>query len=97
MQQVGKIMQVLSQEAIYQMYNYDSIFVAGINTKKEFQQWLANGKPNTGYEFVRKLDGLKMGNILNLGLDFSLVSYGLATQPRQDLIEYYEEVVESVE
>lgn len=76
------------------MYNYDNIYVAGINTKKEFQQWLKNGKPDTGYVFVRKLDNLNMGNMLTLGMDFSMVTYGLAAKPRLDLIEYYDEIKE---
>lgn len=73
------------------MYQYNNTIVAGINTAEEFAKWLSEGKPDTGYIFKRKLDNLDMGNIIHLGMDYSEVQYGLATQPRKDDPSYYYE------
>lgn len=74
------------------MYQYKNMIVAGINTEQEFATWLQNGKPDTGYVFKRKLDNFMMGNVIYLGMDWSEVHYNLASKPRVDLPEYYEEV-----
>ena len=74
------------------MYKYNNLIVAGIYNEKEFADWLSNGKPETKYEFVRKLDNTKMGSSIYLGVDWSEVQHGLSKAPRQDLPEYYEEV-----
>lgn len=74
----------------------EKIYVAGINTIEELNEWVSSGKESTGYVFKRKLDGFIMGNTLHLGMDWSLVHHGLATAPREDKIEYYEEVVEEI-
>ena len=70
----------------------EKIYVAGINTVEQLNEWVTNGKGSTGYTFKRKLDGFDMGNTLYLGMDWSLVQHNLATSPREDKIEYYEEV-----
>lgn len=74
------------------MYQYNNMIVAGINTEQEFATWLQNGKPDTGYVFKRKLDNFMMGNVIYLGMDWSEVHHNLASKPRVDLPEYYEEV-----
>ena len=74
------------------MYQFNNLIVAGIYNEKEFANWLQNGKPETGYEFIRKLDNYNMGNVIYLGMDWSVVHYGLSKEPRVDLPEYYEEV-----
>ena len=74
------------------MYRYKDIIVAGINTEKEFAEWLKKGKPETSHEFIRKLDNTRMGSVIYLGMDWSEVHYGLAKEPREDMPEYYEEV-----
>lgn len=77
------------------MYQYKNIIVAGINTQQEFADWLKNGKPDTGYTFIRKLDNIDFGSIIHLGLDVSEMSYGLTSKPRPDLPEYYKEIKRS--
>lgn len=79
------------------MYQYKNMIVAGIHTESEFADWLHNGKPDTGYVFKRKLDNLIMGQIIYLGMDWSEVHNGLASKPRVDLPEYYEEILEPKE
>ncbi len=79
------------------MYRYNNLIVAGINTPEEFAEWLQKGKPETAYEFIRKLDNTKMGSVIYLGMDWSEVHYGLAKEPRVDMPEYYEEVKRPVE
>lgn len=74
------------------MYQFNNLIVAGIYNEKEFANWLQNGKQETGYGFIRKLDNAKMGNVVYLGMDWSVVHYNLAKEPRVDLPEYYEEV-----
>lgn len=74
------------------MYQYNNIIIAGINTQQEFAEWLKKGKPDTGYTFIRKLDNMDFGNVIHLGLDVSEMNYGLASKPRPDLPEYYEEI-----
>ena len=74
------------------MYQHNNMLVAGITTEKEFSIWLQNDKPDTGYVFKRKLDNLEMGQIIYLGMDWSEVHKGLASSPRPDKPEYYEEV-----
>lgn len=74
------------------MYQYNNMIVAGIFTQQEFANWLKNGKPDTGYIFIRKLDNMEFGNVIYLGLDVSEMNYGLSNKPRPDLPEYYEEV-----
>ena len=76
------------------MFKYENIYVAGISTLEEFQTWLRSNKPDTGYYFKRLVDGLNMGTYICLGMDYSLVNYGLTKIPREDKIEYYEEVKE---
>ena len=79
------------------MYQYKNMIVAGINTQEEFANWLQNGKPDTGYVFKRKLDNFVMGQVIYLGMDWSEVNNGLASKPRVDLPEYYEEILEPKE
>lgn len=79
------------------MYQYKEMIVAGINTQEEFANWLQNGKTSTGYVFKRKLDNLIMGQVIYLGMDWSEVHHGLASKPRVDLPEYYEEILEPKE
>lgn len=74
------------------MYQYKNAIYAGINNEQEFATWLQNGKPDTGYIFKRKLDNLIMDNVIYLGMDWSEVHNGLASAPRPDKPEYYEEV-----
>lgn len=74
------------------MYQYKNMIVAGINTEQEFATWLQNGKPDTGYVFKRKLDNFMMGQVIYLGMDWSEIHYDIASKPRIDLPEYYEEV-----
>ena len=77
------------------MYQYNNLIVAGIYNHQEFANWLASGKPETGYIFRRRLDNLNMGYTIYLGMDYSEVQYGLAKEPRRDFPEYYyEEKVE---
>lgn len=79
------------------MIKYNNMYVAGLNTLEEFQNWLKNGKPKTGYVFIRKIDGFNMGHYIVLGKDYSLVQYNLSNKPRMDSIDYYDEVTESVD
>jgi hypothetical protein len=74
------------------MYRYNNMIVAGIFTQQEFANWLKNGKPDTGYIFIRKLDNMEFGNVIYLGLDVSEKNYGLASKPREDKPEYYYEI-----
>lgn len=74
------------------MYKYNNIIYAGINSEEEFAEWLKNKRPNTGYTFIRRLDHFDMGPVINLGVDYSEVRYGLNKTPREDKPEYYKEV-----
>lgn len=74
------------------MYQYNNMIVAGIFTQQEFANWLKNGKQDTGYKFIRKLDNMDFGNFIYLGIDVSEMNYGLSNKPRPDLPEYYMEV-----
>lgn len=79
------------------MYQYNNMLVAGIYNEEGFAEWLQNGKLSTGYIFKRKLDNLLMGQVIYLGMDWSEVNNGLASKPRVDLPEYYEEILEPKE
>ena len=79
------------------MYRYENTCIAGINNAEEFQAWLKNGKPKTGYVFIRKIDGFNMGHYINLGKDYSLVLHNLTNKPRMDSIDYYDEIKEETE
>ena len=79
------------------MYQYKEMIVAGIYNEEGFAEWLQNGKPSTCYIFKRRLDNLIMGQVIHLGMDWSEVNNGLASKPRVDLPEYYEEILEPKE
>lgn len=73
------------------MYLNDNILVAGINTKEEYDVWLARGKYDTGYHLIRIADSIDVGTYVTLGLDYSLVRSGLSKKPRKDMPRYYSE------
>lgn len=73
------------------MYQYNNRLIAGLYNETDYQKWLSDNMPKTGKILVRKVDSVRMGEIVYLGMDWSLVWLGWATEPRQDKAEYYEE------
>lgn len=76
------------------MYRINNKLITSINIDQEYNTWLSNSMPKTGYNFKRKIDGLNMGQVIYLGKDWSLVHLQQDITPRIDLLECYEEVTQ---
>lgn len=67
----------------------NNIIIAGVINEKGFDLCIKQTELNTGKKFVRIHDGIEVGNIIYLGIDYSYDKKGRIDKP-----EYYIEIEE---